>query len=857
MALHKLGIRSERLFLDDALVGLLMMDPPGGISASMDASEDRGIVHLRLRWMVESSPGQLLPFEVLRLRLVEFYPEAAFIGGRRYERTHAQAAPEGKLGFPYNTYYKFRIKAFAPYDAALFSKMPVACWQEKHRAFALAFPKFLMSPEGYVPLFIRASGAEAVVDFTAAIMGEFEVEKKPFGWFGTRIRSGKHASRLVAGQSLEAGFLLVAADTWDECIRACMEHLYGTFHGAEGITDESLANMLGGATRFYNRVWDARNRTHVHLPVKNVPRFESVEFKHSHVTDDLTKLVLYRRLAQLGFDELSLRERELLQKLAGEAYCYGSDGCRLWHTTTYFDGTGLRAFSHHGVGLVGFPGGMATAVRRLFEYCSLASNDALESLAQSGADWLVRTQRVDGSWPARITSRGAVTRIGCVASTAEAVRALTIAHLRTENEKYYRAAEAGIQYVNRDESFFECRQYLRDVDPDEADGISAEACIHANLDWYAFRRDDRLLAHAVKWAYYALQWVRPRSLDIQADPSFDGLSRSITPRIDVWGGLLVARAFIRLSRINGEETWRDCAWSLFGNTVGLRERDGGLCETWFLDFPSGLESIHIEPTFVTDAFVEFILEAYGGEANTSLAKAVRKRRESAREAHPPLSPSGTARDLITFSKDRPEFVIDRRLRLALAFEGAYDSFNGFRRALYTMLREVVIGRKLLALVPIAKVLLNRHRISAPISKIGKAAFVEIIGTEEEDAGDDRRTRRYRTPLHEISLSLIAAGSDADGRTAADVELEVNTIAGDVRLKQVRIDLGGRYEAHALHGGEGFAVSSGGNEYSVQITDGSVDSILRDGDRLAFDISLSSNWNFFGQYRLCLRVARAS
>lgn len=319
----------------------------------------------------------------------------------------------------------------------------------------------------------------------------------------------------------------------------------------------------------------------------------------------------------------------------------------------------------------------------------------------------------------------------------------------------------------------------------------------------------------------------------------------------------MARAFIRLSRITSEETWRDYAWSLFQNTARLRECDGGFCETWFLDFPTGLESIHIEPTFVTDAFVEFILDACEGESNASLAEAVFRQRESAREAHPPLDPSGAAQDLVAFSKDRPEFVIDRKMRLAPAFDGAYTSLNGVRQAIYTMLREVVLGRQLLKLVPIAKVVLNRHRVNPPTSGIGKSDLFEMIGTAEEYAGEGRRTRRYRTPLHEMSLSLVSEGADADGRPAADVELEVKTIAGDIRLNQVRIDLQGCYETHAVHGREGFFVSSGGNEYSVQIIDGSVDAILRDGDRLALDISLSSNWNFFGEYRLCLRIARAS
>ena len=107
MALHRLGIRDEKLFLDDALVGLMMMNPPEGISAAMETEWDDGIMRLKVRWLVESSPEHLLPLELLRLRLVEFYPKAAFIGGRRYDISQPQPVPKGKLGFPLDRLGKF------------------------------------------------------------------------------------------------------------------------------------------------------------------------------------------------------------------------------------------------------------------------------------------------------------------------------------------------------------------------------------------------------------------------------------------------------------------------------------------------------------------------------------------------------------------------------------------------------------------------------------------------------------------------------------------------------------------------------------------------------------------------------
>jgi len=856
MALRKLEISGGQLMLDDAFAGTVATGASDCLSADATTSTEDGVVILHVRWTIEKRRDRPLPLELLALRLGEFFPRAAFVGGRRYDLYGAEPIRGRKLGFPYDTYYKFRINARAPYDAALFSKMPIACWQEKDRAFAVVFPKELISPYGPMPLFIRTSGVGAGIEFAAALMGEFEVERKAVGWFGAGAERKTFETALSEGRSFEATFLLMAADTWVDCVRECEKRLYGGGRPIEKPSPESLARKLKSALRYYNRVWDARNRTHMHLPVKNEPRFESVAFKHSHVTDDLTKLVLYRRLIRMGRRELLARERELLAKLSEDGYRYRLGDARLWHTTTYFNGAGLDAFTHHGAGMVGFPGGMATVTRRLFEYCSLNCDAALAEMAKSAADWLAGTQAEDGSWPATIANgRGGPSR-GCVAGTAEAVRALIAGYRQTEEPRYRAAAEAGIRYIGRDESFFECRQYLRDVDCDNFDGLTAEACIHAFLDWHALDGGGDALEQAEKWGLYALQWVRPHSVELRAEPSFDGLSRSITPRVDVWGGLLIARAFVRLAKATGRGSRHDCAWRLFQPIAGLQERDGGFSETWFLDFPSGLQSVLIEPTFVTDAFVEFILDLRA-EENGPLGNILSEERDSVRRKHPPLRPTGETKGPAAISSDRPEWVIDGRLRLGIAFEGAYDWRSRAVQAAYGMMREVAPGRAALKIVPATKILLNRHRTSPPRAGIGRTSRIKVIDFSANESDDGRRTHRYLTPLHDIALSVTATGADSENLPASDLELDVRTLVGDVRVGQVRIDLIGSYEILSVHGSDEFLVSCGGDEYSFEIIEGSVDAVVRDGDRLAFDITMGSNWNFFGEYNLRMRVARRS
>ena len=172
-----------------------------------------------------------------------------------------------------------------------------------------------------------------------------------------------------------------------------------------------------------------------------------------------------------------------------------------------------------------------------------------------------------------------------------------------------------------------------------------------------------------------------------------------------------------------------------------------------------------------------------------------------------------------------------------------------------MLREIAPGRGLLKLVPAAKILLSRHRVAPSLKGMGWTSAVEVLSVNGEDSGDGSRGRRFKTPIHEIALSVTAEGLDSENLTAADVYLSVKTLAGDVRLRQARIDLVGDYEILSIHKRETALVSCGGNDYSIEVIEGPIDRIIREGDRLALDISLCANWNFFGEYRLGLRITR--
>jgi hypothetical protein len=171
------------------------------------------------------------------------------------------------------------------------------------------------------------------------------------------------------------------------------------------------------------------------------------------------------------------------------------------------------------------------------------------------------------------------------------------------------------------------------------------------------------------------------------------------------------------------------------------------------------------------------------------------------------------------------------------------------------MRRFSIGRQLLKTIPLMKILTNRHFVRPVKTDIGKTSRIDVTSVITENSNKERRTRRYCTPLHEITLSVVSSGIDENDCPAADVGIGINTLAGDVRINQVRVDLDGIDEVLSVYGNTMVHVAAGGNEYTIHVLDDMCDGILMHDGRLAIDISLSSNWNFFGEYRLPLRVAR--
>jgi hypothetical protein len=149
--------------------------------------------------------------------------------------------------------------------------------------------------------------------------------------------------------------------------------------------------------------------------------------------------------------------------------------------------------------------------------------------------------------------------------------------------------------------------------------------------------------------------------------------------------------------------------------------------------------------------------------------------------------------------------------------------------------------------------LNRHRIRLPVTGI-KGQNTRLIGAPERELGH-RQSCTYKTAYHTLTLSLLGAGNNEVRLPTNDISLDIETTAGDLSVDQARIDLLGDYRVQSV-AKEECVISTGGIRFRLRVTEGALDGIIREGDILAFDISLRANWNFYGKYHLRIRVEQA-
>lgn len=714
----------------------------------------------------------------------------------------------------------------------------------------LLFPPFIKLQRGELPTFLAFSSEAGTVSFSLSVVEGFSITEKDDGWWGFKGKRLWASSPLEEGDGGELEIRFFAGSDFSHCQHAFISTHQDRLKALEPLEPERIKRGLLKALPFYNRIYDHENKTYLHFPRKDVAGFDSTGFKYSSIGDEVAKVLLFHNLGVCLKDQQFIeREKELRDQLLKESRSVRQKRGTVWHSTTSLGGKGLRAFTHHGTGFVGFPAGMSTIALNLLKYSRLAEDREILEAALSTIEWIRAQQRPDGAWPVTVeVFKDKLKRLKrlngqkdkpSVAATAESVRALLYAYKCTGEEDLLQEAARGLAFINTEESLFNTCGYLRDLDPEENDGLGAQSCIHANLAHYQLTGSESSLKWAKLWADYALQyfyWWDFKELDNFL--SFDGLCHTLCPRIDAWGCLLMGLAFHHLGQVSSEDLYTTVAKRCFQIIERLQEADGGLCESWFLGPEGKLESIQAEASLITDAFVQLALCLL---KNEDLLPAKPMERPL-----PDLIPWDEIWPI--YEGDRVSLALQDSLRLSLSIYNPYAPWSRVKRTISVSLRKARL-QSLLYLIPLMKMFLSLSRRGKPLETIKIHRFRAKEYTLKPEQ------KHYTTGLHEVNIEEKGY-QYPEGKVFKKVlALEVLTRAMDLNVKQVSLVLEGSFQVIAM-AKDHLLLKSEDDFYGLQMDRSHFDRFIRDPSKVAFDITLKANWNFFGRYRTHLSLYKS-
>ena len=447
--------------------------------------------------------------------------------------------------------------------SAAYVKMPLVCVSRPGESRGLVFPPAVEIGEGRETLhFSFEKTAEGCV-FELGFLRDSIVWRKgdeSYGaWDDAELVPERHCPK-VDGQELKLRFVELEGASWEDIVRRyLMEEAWGEKPPPEVDSEAHTAKAL----RWLGAVREPESGLFLEWKWRDRPGFKgglrlNLPCYHTLAGD------LARVASRSGDPTLKTWARETLElALRDDASVQLSEG-RLWWNTLRYDPL-ERSFhyrNHLGSGLGGYPGGQATILRSLIEAAlDGAEASRLRERIDRGLQWLLMTQRKDGSW-ARVRYDLAETsgvdlpagdETSSLGANAEGAWCLLLAHRLNGGMEELAAGLKALHWVNERAGDPPVGHgYLRDNHQEEAEGVSLIFAIFANLAARDTTLDESYLREALRFGLGLSTWQRWWDL-----PSLDPMAFSFGPRVAPCESAWAAEAYEELFQHSGDSLWRE------------------------------------------------------------------------------------------------------------------------------------------------------------------------------------------------------------------------------------------------------------------------------------------------------------
>lgn len=531
----------------------------------------------------------------------------AFLGGMWYTKNKFTFDQDISLPYPFSTYYTIKIPDQIINGirsrSLIYVKTPIMVLQFKDACISIEFNPFIQINNQDIFPFIRLeeNNEDYVISFY--LLTSFEIRKKEVAWLGFSKKE-KISIPVKKGTSFTFSVKTTKHKNWEEAIHKIIEK-----HLPKNITVKNPEEIFKKAHKALFRSYDHLTGSFLQLPWRNTTGFIFSNASYSLLSYEAARLNYFSKWSdetknkQLQEWMNKLKEHFINPSLYTKPKKTGKG--IIWYNMTYLTKHGLKGYFYMDCGYSGYPGGQATIAYHLLEYLKRKTDEKLKSLVKQSLEYILSTQKTNGSWPMAIKQKGIIkfrpeklSNYETHGGTGEAIRALILGYQIFKNTQMKKAALKALQYLK--DPFPICYNGLRDIGLNEPEAFSAVNIINAYLDAYELTKEKKYLNQAKTYSYYLLPWIYLyNTSNWKLMFNFHPISYSITPRISPYETTWIIPCFLRLAKHDKKIFWEKIAKAAYNAAVQWTTENGGLSEGVFPKNFLELEPLPMEQTFAT------------------------------------------------------------------------------------------------------------------------------------------------------------------------------------------------------------------------------------------------------------------
>ncbi len=640
----------------------------------------------------------------------------AFIGGMWYSKnTFDLRFDEISLPFPFTTYYTIKIvdKQIQNKRArsTIYVKMPVIVLQFRTSCYLVEFDPCITIKNQDVFPFILLNETQKSYEISFYLSSTITVKEKKSAWLGKGKKRDIYFD-FQKGDTFSFQTKTQIYKTWQQAITKTVKQSFLKRKTSFG--KDFIEQVFLQAKNALYRSYDHKRGVFLQLPWRETPGFTFVDASYSLLSYEAVRLNYFSQWYEQTKDEDFKTWMNQLHTLFLNPEMHTRPKRRgsgiIWYNMTTLTKNDLSGYFYMDTGYSGYPGGQATIDLHLLKFLQLRSDPKLKKLVSQSLEYLLSTQKEDGSWPMAIKQEGLLKfrpekldEFTSHGGTAEAVRALLLGFTYFKDNRMKNAALKGLQFLSEKNPI--CYNGLRDIGIKEPEAFSAVSVINAFLDAYELTNKKLYLIHAKTYALYTLSWIYFwNTSTFPMKYGFHPISYSITPRLSPYETAWIISTYKRINSYTDEIFWEDLINALFSHVTSWISKTGGLSEGVFPSNFTGLERLPMEQTFAT---VE-LMNSAATLLNHSLPKKQKEKRKKPLDSSFHLQKkknkvtlSKNEQDIFTFnaSKAKITHILNQRfsnIGISFSFYGSYKFFS-IKRPVKKQLRgnvgKYVLGAK--------------------------------------------------------------------------------------------------------------------------------------------------------------------